>query len=358
MKNIVIYGYNLEMGGAERALINLLNLIHDKCQVDLILLEKKGVLLKEIPNDVNVIEIKTNVIKYFFFRFCSIYRKILINNLTRKKYDIAIAFMEGRAATFVADMNQKCKKIAWIHNDVNSFDIGISTKEIKKSYSKVDRIIAVSKVSQKSFCSKYGFTSAKVSVIYNMIDEEKILKLSNEKNVKKNKYTFINVAKMRPQKRHDRLVNVVKRLIEDGYDFELWLIGNGPLEVDVLKQIETYKLNDTIKTFGLLENPYPYVKCADCFVMSSDHEGYPLSLLESLLLKTKVITTNVSGASEILEDGKYGIIVDISEKGLYDAMKYVLENKDDKTIDNNLKKYCGNSKNIVKQLLELCEIEL
>ena len=357
MKKAVIFGYTMDMGGAEKALLNVMNVLKQYYKIDLVLLKKTGVLIDEIPEEINVKSIRNNnvfsTIRYIFFRYIPFIRKIIINKLTNKHYDLAIAFMEGRAATWLIDMKQQCKKVAWIHNDVSKFNIGISEKEIKKTYSKLDNIIIVSKYSQKTFCEKYHISKEKTQVIYNLIDEENILKNANNKQIPKNKFTFINVAKMRPQKRHDRLINAVKILKDKGYDFELWLVGNGELEDQIKEQIKYLKLDDTVKLLGLITNPYPYIKTANYFVMSSDHEGYPLSLLESLLLKTPVITTNVSGAKEILKNDKYGIICDIDTKSLASAMERVLNNENIKYIEDNLNDYKGSNKGIIKQLLNL-----
>ena len=356
MKKILIFGYNMDIGGAENAMLSVINALKDKCEIDLILLEKKGPLLKKIPKEVNVREIKTNLLKYALFRYFPPFRKYIVNKMANKNYDYAVAYMEGRAATFVADLKQDCKKIAWIHNDVNSFDIGISKKEIIDSYSKMDTIVAVSNVSKNSFCQKYAFSTDKVKVVYNLIDEENIIKQANEFTPKKSKFTFVNVSRMRKQKRHDRLLNIAKRLKNDKFDFVIWLIGNGPLEKEILDKIKTDHLEDYVKALGLKENPYPYIKAADYFVMSSDHEGYPLVLLESLLLKTKVISTNVSGASEILKD-KYGYIVDINEDALYEKMKEILMGHDKNDFDKNLKEYSGNNIYIIKDLLNLFDLK-
>ena len=357
MKNIVFFGYNMDMGGAERALVNVINLIHGRCNITLILLEKKGVLLKEIPADVKVIEIKTNIVKYAVFRFFAPFRKRIIRNLTNgTDYAVAVAFMEGRAATFLADMNQPCEKIAWIHNDVNVFDIGIKEREILKSYRQMDKIIAVSIQSQHSFCKKYGFDESKVSVVYNLIDEADILKKAAAEDIKTDVFTFVNVARMRPQKRHDRLINVANRLIKDGFTFKLWLIGGGPLQNEVETLIKSYHIENYVESLGMLENPFPYVKAADYFVMSSDHEGYPLSLLESLLLKTKVISTDVSGAREILGNDEYGYVVAIDEDALYEKMKEVLMKPDVHQIDANLAAYKGSNALIKQQLLALFQL--
>ena len=123
-----------------------------------------------------------NIFSYILFRFISFFRKRKINKIVNKKdYDVAIGFLEGRSATWVADIKKSIRKLAWIHNDVNKFDIGISEKEIKDSYSKLDKIITVSEVAKESFCEKYGFDKEKVEVLYNLIDEKDIIEKSKEK---------------------------------------------------------------------------------------------------------------------------------------------------------------------------------
>ncbi len=357
MKKILFFGYNMEMGGAERALINVINAIKSDYEIDLILIKNEGTLMNDIPKEVNVKAIRNNSFSYALFRYIPFFRKRKIRKMTNKKYDVAVAFMEGRAATWLTDMDQDCKKIAWIHNDVDKFDIGISEKEIRRTYSLVDKIAVVSKQSKTNFCKKYEIPEEKVEVVYNLIAEEEIKEKALELEPKKEKFTFVNVAKMRPQKRHDRLLNAVKILKDEGFDFKLWLIGNGPLEEDIKKMVKDLEISDYVDLLGLQKNPFPYIRKADFFVMSSDHEGYPLSLLESLLLKTPVVTTNVSGAEEILKKDKYGIICDISLEGLTNSMREILKNKDYKNIQDNLSNYKGANGGIVKQLKKLFEVK-
>lgn len=350
MKKMVMFGYNMEMGGAERALINVINAVKNEFEIDLILIKAEGSLMKDIPGEVNIRVIRKNLLQYVLFRYVSFFRKKTIRRMTKKSYDVAIAFMEGRAATWLVDMKQTCKKIGWIHNDVNLFDIGISKQEILSTYSKLDEIVVVSEHSKKSFCEKYHIPSEKVKVIYNLIDEETILNKADEFVPEKNTFTFVNVAKMRPQKRHDRLLEAVSILKKEGYSFKVWSIGDGPLQENNRQLAKELDVLDKVEFLGLQENPFPYVKTADWFVMSSDHEGYPLSLLESLLLKTPVITTKVSGADEILQGGKYGDICDVSVDGLVNSMRKVLVGKEDKAVWENLLTYKGSNKEIIEQL--------
>lgn len=358
MKRLIFFGYTLQMGGAEKVLVDFIKILKEKgYDIDLVLLQKKGDLLQDVPKDVNIYEIRKNNFTYAFFRYIPFVRKKVINKIVNQKnYDVAIGFIEGRSATWVADIKKNIKKIAWVHNDVNKFNIGISDKEALKSYKKVDKIVIVSEVAKDIFCDKFKFSKNDVTVLYNLIDEKTIIKKSHEKVKKNSTFTFVNVGRMRPQKRQDRLIKIAKKLKEEGYSFKIQIIGDGPEEANIKNMIREYKVEDKIELLGLQKNPYPYVKQADCFVVSSDFEGYSVAIKEALLLKQFVISTNVTGAEEMLESPKYGILTETNQDGLYKSMKEVLDNKIDiKKIKKNLENFdCGNEK-IIKKLLEIIE---
>ena len=262
MKKVLIFGYTMDMGGAEKALVDTLNYLSDKCKIDLYLLEKKGILMNSIPKSVKVYQMKNNIISYILFRFIPFYRKKVINKIVKNNnYDCAFGYMEGRSGTWVSDIkDKKIKKYAWIHNDVFKFDIGISDMEAKKTYNNVDKVICVSKQAKENFCKKYDILPKKVEVIYNFINEEKILKQANMFEVKNDVFTFVNVAKMRDQKRQDRLVKAAKILKEEGYKFKIQLIGDGPNYDKISKMIKDYDVSDVVEMLGLQTNPYPYIK--------------------------------------------------------------------------------------------------
>ena len=358
MKKILVFGYTMEMGGAEKALVDTLNYLNDKCEIDVYLLEKKGSLLNSIPDNVNVYQMKNNIITYILFRFIPFYRKKIINNIANKKdYGYAFGYMEGRCGTWVSDINKKIKKYAWIHNDVMKYDIGISDKEIRKTYNNVDKVICVSNDARDNFCLKYGILKKKTEVIYNFIDEETILKKADEFDVENNVYTFVNVAKMRDQKRQDRLVNAAIYLKEKGYDFKIQLIGDGPNLEKIRAMVKENNVEDKVEILGLKTNPYPYIKNADFFVLSSYMEGYGIVIKEALLLKTKVITTDVVGPREILDNGKYGVIVPNNDESLKYVLEDILKNKNKyRKLENELKKYKGDNEEIKKKTLKLLNL--
>ena len=77
---------------------------------------------------------------------------------------------------------------------------------------------------------------------------------------------------------------------------------------------------------GPKKNPYPYFKISDAFILSSEFEGYPVVFVESQILGLPIITTNVSDSKKEIE-GKYGLVVENSEKGVYKGMKKFLDGK-------------------------------
>lgn len=357
MKKLLVFGYTMDMGGAEKALSDTLNYLVDKYDIDLYLLKDEGVLMDSIPKKVKVGRLRTNIFSYILFRYVPLYRKYKINKIAKKgKYYAALGYMEGRSATWVADIKDDIKKIAWIHNDVSKFNIGIKRKEIISSYNKLDKVVCVSKQAKDIFCKYYKIPSSKVCVIYNLIDEKNILKKSNEKSIKNNKFTVVNVAKMRDQKRHDRLIYAAKYLKDLGYDFKIQLIGDGPNFEKVKELVNENNVSDKVELLGLQTNPYPYIKNADVFVLSSEFEGYGIVVKEALLLKTPVISTKTTGPEEILDHERYGMIVPNNDRSIANKLKEVLDNK--KILDKykkELENYKGDNEEIIAQTLELIE---
>ena len=356
-KKLLFFGYTLDVGGAEKVMVDLVNVLKKDYDIDIALLKAQGDFLGAVPEDINIIELRKNILSYSLFRYIPFFRKQKINKLANSKdYYAAIGFIEGRSATWVADIKKKIRKIAWIHTDVNLFDIGISKEEAVDSYSKMDKVVFVAETSKDNFINKYNVAHDTAEVLHNLIDEDRIIERSKISVPTNNKFTFVNVGRMSPPKRQDRLVEVARLLKDDGLDCKIQIIGAGSEESKIKSMIVEKDVSDYVELLGLQTNPYPYVAQADCFVLSSDIEGYCVAVKESLLLGTPVIATNVSGIKEELCDGKYGIICDVKTKSLYTAMKSVLLSSD--VLDNfrdELREYdCANNA-ILEKLYAIIE---
>ena len=248
-----------------------------------------------------------------------------------EKYDIEIGFFRGLSIKVISgSTNKDSKKIAWVHSDfkrcggvTNNFK---SLEDTKYAYSKYDRIICVSKQAEDSFNEIIGLIG-KTTVIYNMLPVDRILEKSKEAiDIKKKKFTILSVGHLINVKGYDRLLSVAKRLNEEGFSFDLWIVGYGADEA-VLKEYAKENGLDNVKFLGFQKNPYKYMKNADLYVCSSRYEGFNLTVAEALILGTPVISTDCTGPNEILDHGKYGLIVENSDEGLYNGIHSILKNK-------------------------------
>ena len=360
MKKLLFFGYTLDMGGAEKVMVDFINILKPHYDIDLALIKAQGELMSALPQGVGVIEMRKGLLSYILFRFVPIFRKHKINKIAAAKdYDVAIGFIEGRSATWVADIKKDIRRLAWVHNDVDFFDIGISQKEIINSYSRMDTIVTVAEQSRVSFARKYGFDEEKISVLYNLINEEKIARLAEETVEGNDCFTFVNVGRMRPQKRQDRLISIARRLKDKGFRFKIQILGDGPEEDNIKALIKENGVEDVVELKGLVLNPYPYIKQADCVVVSSDFEGYSIAVKEALFLKKAMISTDVSGVKEIFEGNRYGIVTERSTDALYDKMEQALDGRLKlKELEKALETFDGGNDAIVKQLFSLIEKDI
>jgi glycosyltransferase involved in cell wall biosynthesis len=180
-------------------------------------------------------------------------------------------------------------------------------------YREADKVIALSEGVRKHMVKTYRLKESKVIRIYNPVDIENIKKLSMEIcNIKyTKKFKLIACGRLAKQKNYSMLVNALSMLKQkDCSDFELFIMGTGPDEAEIIKLIENKGLKENIKLIGFQTNPYAYMKQADLFVLSSLWEGFGHVVVEAMACGTPVLSTDCPyGPREILENGKYGWLV-------------------------------------------------
>ena len=174
-----------------------------------------------------------------------------------------------------------------------------------------------------------------------MIDYETIIDKSKEKiNIKKSKkFTFINIGRQTEfDKRLSRIIDATDMLYKEYKDFQVVLVGKGQDTKKYKKQIEKLKLNNVIKFIDNQKNPYPYFLLGDVFLLSSEFEGLPTTVLEALVLNIPVISTNVSDVKDLINN-KYGIVIEKNSKDLYLAMKEMIKSSKKYNKKFNFEKY-------------------
>lgn len=364
-KNILFVVDNLVMGGITKVLSNLLqNLDEKKYNIDLLVLHYYEDMCIQIPKNVKLIKgneyfsyvdvsikkiLKEKDLKQFFNKVSlvmllksgKIEKKIkkARDKILKKDYDTEIAFSDGFSHIFVANGNTP-NKIAWMHTDISvQNDSKRYYNLVRESLEKMNMSVCVSDRVRDVYKSYYDLDDDKIQTIHNIINDIEIKNKGNEKidvEYSKDTVNLISVGRLEFQKNYTRFIKVHKKLIDDGYKINSYLIGDG-LEYDKLSNlVKEKKIDNTFKFLGRKDNPFPYVKNADLFVLSSILEGLPTVLYESIILGTPCVSTLVAGAKEVLKD-EYGLVVENSDEGLYNGLKRIL---DDKSL---LKKYKSNA---------------
>ena len=170
--------------------------------------------------------------------------------------------------------------------------------------------------------------------------------------------TFVSVGTVFPQKGFDRLLKVHQRLLHEGFPHLVKILGDGYDFENIKNLISELQITETVEMTGFTDNPYPAVKNADFYILSSRYEGFPTVLFEAVTLKKNIIATEVSGVREILENGKLGLIVENSEEGIYQGMKKALTNPESfSQYQENLKDYQMpfNLENSVNKIMEIID---
>ena len=376
-KNILFVVDNLKMGGVTKVLINMLkSLDNSDYNIDLLVLHYYKDMLIDLPDNIKIIKgskyfhiVDQNLksllvnkdIKNIFRKCCFsfniktniIKRKIKKDRLKniKKQDDVEIAFGDGFPYLYTSYGNS-IKKIAWMHSDVAVRDYSARYyKNIKNALSKMDLCIAVSDKVATSYKNRYNI--ATVEVIPNIIDDYEIIKkskLAPEVSFDKNQLNFISVGRLDYSKNYLMLLNVAKHLIDDGYKFKVYIVGDGEENVTLQKAIINLKMEKHFILLGRKDNPYPYVKNSDLFLLSSRYEGLPTVIIEALILHIPCISTEVAGIYEILNNS-FGVITKNTENDFYLNLKHLLDNPQ-KIIEmkENLSNYKYNNNIIIDKI--------
>lgn len=333
MKKLLFLIPNLAHGGAEKVLVNLVNNL-DKTKYDITVrtLFDVGVNRQYLSPDVRYIggfkhQFRGNntLMKLFSPKF-------LWKLLVKEHFDVAVSYLEGPTARIVSGCDDpQTNKLVWIHTELKGKNAAIghrSITEAKERYRKFDRIIAVSSGVKKFFIDNIG-SVVPIDILYNTNETDQIIQKAksdtNDLEFGCDEFKVCSVGKLIDVKGFDRLLNVHKCLLAEGLRHTVYILGIGEEEFRLRQKIREYGVEDSFILLGFKDNPYQYVARCDLYVCSSRREGFSTAVTESLIVGTPVVSTDCSGARELLgENNEYGIVVENSEDGIYKGMKKML----------------------------------
>lgn len=283
----------------------------------------------------------------------------LFNKWLRKKYDCIIA-CNHNAPSYFASYIVGGKKIVWIRGDMSELDYNVLDKttneykmvkqehEMQANVLKVfDKIVVISEVTKNTLKNLFGITKNVVK-ISNSVDGEKI-KFLSEKTVKiPEKTLFTTLGRLDYNKNQILLLKAVREVKKYYDDFIIYILGDGDERLKLERYINDNKLNENVRILGFVENPYPYIKNSVATILTSLSEGFSLALVESVMLNTPIISTDVGVARELIEKYNCGTIIDYNEKELaqvlirylnkYDGCKKAFSIGDEYNINTEVEK--------------------
>ncbi|MBI9041548.1 glycosyltransferase [Lutibacter sp.] len=359
MKKVVYIIESLNLGGAETSLVTfLINLDYSKYEVDLILFTEENFFINYLPKEVNVIIIdfpKINIINRIKYKCQRIFNfkkshsaqilwKLIDSKLKvfEKDYDIAHAYNQGFSTYYTSKFIKSKKKLAWINIDYQKVKYKIQFDF--PFYTKYDKVIAISNKVKQGFEEELNKINKTVDIeTIKLFADEKILEQKSSENLPikfdKNKINIVTTCRLSKQKGLHLAIESCRKLINKGYEIHWYVVGEGEERGNLEKLIRKNKISNHFTLLGKTTNPFPYMKACDIYVQTSIFEGWGLTVIEALLLRKLVVSTNFPTAYDIIVNNMTGLISEMeSDDIVRNIERYILDEDFTESIKENLLK--------------------
>lgn len=357
---ILIIHPTMEIGGAERALLGLLDSIdYDNYQVDLLLCSHTGDFMPLINGHVNLLPYDR---RFDFFQSpvsqllrqgqwakaaIRLWAKVTERRRARRRglphsvwhaqqiihramesrlprvaghYDLTINFL-GIPSILVRCVNADMK-MTWIHTDYNK--IVADPQLDRRMFSQIDRIVNVSEDCKRIFDSFYPEFAPKSIVIENILNTSLVKKLADEpENIPFSKDTLnlLSIGRFGEAKNFETIPEICHLLVEKGINrFKWYIIGYGGMEELIRENIKRFHMADYVEILGKRVNPYPYIKACDIYLQPSRFEGKAVTVREAQMLGKPVIVTAYATAAGQIAHGIDGLILPMDTQAFADAL--------------------------------------
>lgn len=386
MKKVAFVTKKMVVGGIEKALLNMINSMSNKdIEITLYIVERGGELEKDIPNSVIIkyLNISKNLFKEALIRNIKIgkvdkvgkiikNRILLFKNKTiydsymyasnilpieENEYDLAIAYHTAISMPVIYAMNniKAKKKVTWIHSDLDRYSEYIMKYE--NIYEQYDKVFCVSKNSKFQLDNLFPKCKDKTEVYYNCIRGSEVRLRAKEFKAFNDGFKGTRIAtvgRLSEEKGQLIIPSVVSELIKNGYDIRWYLVGEGDLRKSLQEKIDKYGIGEKLILVGNKDNPYPYINECNIYLQTSKTEGYCSTIIEAKCCYKAIITTEVSGAKEQIDNNINGVIV---KRNRVEIIKSIMKLIDEKDIgirfENELK---NNDIDTIKEINKLYKL--
>lgn len=368
---IFIAMHYMEIGGAETALVGLLNALDPaRVDVDLFLYDHRGEMMQFIPEWVNLLpQIPkysvlerpiVELVKRGFWGIAAarLWAKCLSQKAYKRSgstlennggldkmskcttpllpkinqsvtYDLAISFLTPHR--IVAEKVKAKKKIAWIHTDYTR--VWVDAEEELKVWQKYDYVASISSDVTNTFLQVFPSLALKIVEIENILSPKFVRKRAELEDTDKefrqtDKISLLSIGRYSEQKNYDNVPDICKRLIgKTKLNIKWYIIGYGGDEALIRQKIKEAGMEEHVILLGKRSNPYPYIKACGIYVQPSRYEGKSVTVREAQMLCKPVVVTNYPTAPSQIRSGVDGVIVPMDNEGCAHGLAEVICDK-------------------------------
>lgn len=356
MKRILFVIHSLGFGGAERSLVNLLNeLPQDQYEVELLLFQRRGGLLEQLPVWVKVLDTPKELNRLYGplkkagmlvvpkllgklvpklvrktykerngWRWRHVYRRLIPP--LKGHYDIAVAYTGVEIQYYVAERVSAERKIVFIHNDYRT--AGYSAADDEPYFAQMDQIVTISPQCLNVLEETFPQYREKLICLENITSSNVVRKRASAfdpPEYRAQTPVLLSVGRLDVQKGFDIAIDAAKILKDQGKRFQWYILGEGGLRQELQTQIDGYGLTEDVVLLGTRSNPYPYMRACDVLVQSSRHEGKSVVLDEAKMLCKPIVATAYPTVGDQVIDGQEGIVTAMTAEGVAAGVARMME---------------------------------
>lgn len=317
-------------GGAEKILSTIVsNLDPKKYDIDILEIEHFDKGYEPVPDNVRILKALQDYRQPRWLRALLWRLRIYFPRLTRRllvkdQYDVEVSFTIMNPPLLFSK-REEVKKISWIHGSIEEFLTDSSKREShKRQLDATDTIVGISKKTSHSIKEVYPEYSKKLITVYNGYNFESILEKSREKiDIGIEPQSICTIGRIEENKGSDRVVEVIRLLHQQEKKYHLYFIGAGDMEEELKKKVQAYQLEDYVHFLGYQKNPYQYLSHMKVLLSMSKQEGFPGVYVEALSLGVPFVSTEVGGAEELSQEGRFGKIVESNQEAAQEIENYM-----------------------------------
>ncbi|MCI8387772.1 MAG: glycosyltransferase [Clostridiales bacterium] len=369
---LLIVGITMNCAGTEKSFLSFLSCLDfERFDVTLLLAKREGLLLDQLPKQVKVVIMEKygdlfllsgrNAARTLFNCFVKenpltlfeIFPYFIGSALTRgakrasiayrmwvhfmqkmpeikDEYDVAVAYWGDRTMFYMCDKVKAKKKIAWLHFDYSNPP---RDDELYGEYfNRCDKVVTVSKLVDESLKNKLPNTASRCVMMENITNPRQIWDLALRGETFPDLHfhgkRILTIGRIGDQKGLDMVIPVLKRLRKENYNVRWYVLGDG--EEEYKQQLSMALVDagvaDMMLFLGTTTNPYTYMRDCDIYAQPSRHEGKPIAVEEAKIMYKPILATKYLSAPEQLDNGRLGVLCDISSDGIYNGIKKLLDN--------------------------------